>query len=71
MLGEAHKSWAFGKDQVYLVFVLIGLMYDTRLIEPHDINLIFLDVSPYLLIRDFEKSQNKCKWFDIWFNFLL
>ena len=27
--------------------------------------------SLYSLIRDFEKSQNKCKWFNIWSNFLL
>jgi hypothetical protein len=27
--------------------------------------------SLYSLIGDFGKSQNKCKWFNIWFNFLL
>ena len=31
---------------MHLVFVLISLLYDTRLIEPHDINLIFLDMGP-------------------------
>ena len=29
------------------------------------------NVSLYLLIRDFEKFQNGCKGFNIWFNFLL
>ena len=38
---------------------------------PNQFYKYFHTISLYSLIGDFGKSQNKCKWFNIWSNFLL